>query len=72
MRMHDTLRCSGASGCGNHKGIASVDLTTIEMLFGAIRLNEASGGEGSNEGGSGGIRKARVEGHGRVAAFPDR
>ena len=64
MRMYDALRCPGASRGGDHEGIASVDLTAVETLFGAISLDEASGGERSDEGGSGCIRKARVEGHG--------
>ena len=71
MRVDHTLRCSGTSGGGDDEGVASVDLTAVETQFGPVGLNDASGGEGSNERVASRIGEARVEGHHRVAAFPD-
>ena len=72
MCVNNALWRSGASGGGDHESIASVDLTAVETLFGPVVLDDASGGERSNERISGRIGEARVEGHRCVAAFPDR
>jgi hypothetical protein len=69
--MNNALRRSGASGGGDDEGIASVDLTAIETLFGPVGLNDASGSERSNEQVTRCIGEAWVEGHRCVAAFPD-
>jgi hypothetical protein len=69
--MHNALRRSGASGGGDDEGISSVDLTAVETLLGAVSLDDASGGERSNERVAGRIGEARVKGHRRIAAFPD-
>ncbi|CAB4995491.1 unannotated protein [freshwater metagenome] len=68
--MHNTLRRARASRGGNHKGIAGFDLSALESMLGAFRINQESRGEGGEERLSRCNREARVEGHNGVIALP--
>ena len=68
--MHNALRRARASRGGNHEGIAGFDLSAIEPMLVAFRIDQQGGREGGEERIPGCSREVRVEGQNGVAALP--